>query len=415
MPEQVEKQRNLLAALKAEAAAIEEKRTRDLEEDRERKVQMEEDAKALEMAKQAGDDQSKLQIIQAQAEVAREREKREKAEALEAESRNSLIEANLKLKEQDREQDLLKSQLQVAKMLAEEANEKVIKLTAKFDALEAATRNTQEQEAETITGRKREIALLEERLKGLQDTEKATRMETEALQAQKATLGGEVSRLQVRGAELREEMERSTKKALQNEESSIARRRQEAAVLESKIEGKQMKLAELEATQRLSDSAGPSAGPSPAMKRVMATETSVSTTPGTPNQTFYTPPEEDKNATPIAVAAMAATPATDASDQSDLSPIERRKSRLLALRKRLADQYGSPNAPNQPTNSPVPTATRTPGSGKDGEKSFDDLVNVCIRLREELDEQRSALLAEFSSPAASPEKARLPSGAGGAN
>ena len=90
-----------------------------------------------------------------------------------------------------------------------------------------------------------------------------------------------------------------------------------------------------------------------------------------------------------------------------MSPIERRKSRLLALRKRLQDQYGSPPSTFQGAGSPgsAGAAGSAPSAspGKDGEKSFDDLVNVCIRLREELDEQRSALLAEFSSASGAPQ------------
>jgi len=413
------KRQDQLAALQAEQEAIESKRKRDIEEDRQRAVQMEEDAKALQMAKQAGDDQSRLQVIQAQAEVAREREKREKADANEGESRNGLIEANLKLKEATRGQELLQSQLEVAKMLAEEANEKVAKLTAKFNALEASSRSTEAAEAEAKSGMRKEVAVLEERLRGLHDTERATRVENEALTSQRVSLSGEVSRLEGRCRELREEMERSTKHAMQAEESAATQRRRKAEDLESRIEGRKMQLAELEATKPLASpspaaAAAAVAKPSPAVARLLAETRPAPATPDTPNQTFYTPPTEDKNSpgltASIAAASAAVTPelgrSTAEASEASLSPIERRKSRLLALRKRLADQYGSPNSATAATTTPPPTVARTPGSGKDGEKSFDDLVNVCIRLREELDEQRSALLAEFSTstPPASPEK-----------
>ena len=90
---------------------------------------------------------------------------------------------------------------------------------------------------------------------------------------------------------------------------------------------------------------------------------------------------------------------TPKGDNDTMSPIERRKSRLLALRKRLQDQYGATGGQVGASTPDTTTAAAvlSPSAGKDGEKSFDDLVNVCIRLREELDEQRSALLSEFAT------------------
>jgi len=119
----------------------------------------------------------------------------------------------------------------------------------------------------------------------------------------------------------------------------------------------------------------------------------------TPGGTHYDQ-NSDRAGAPMMVQDLGngSSPGTEA-----LSPIERRKSRLLALRKRLQDQYGAApaeagQAPQVQDTAASATHPLSPSPGKDGEKSFDDLVNVCIRLREELDEQRSALLAEFSSP-----------------
>eukprot|EP00658_Telonema_sp_P-2_P082613 TRINITY_DN8765_c0_g1_i5.p1 TRINITY_DN8765_c0_g1~~TRINITY_DN8765_c0_g1_i5.p1 ORF type:complete len:1536 (-),score=309.24 TRINITY_DN8765_c0_g1_i5:217-4824(-) len=75
-----------------------------------------------------------------------------------------------------------------------------------------------------------------------------------------------------------------------------------------------------------------------------------------------------------------------------LSPVDQRKMRLSQLRQRLQDQYGSPPAAIHLQGSCSP-AIESPL--QQNEKSFDDLVGVCIRLREELDDQRNVLLNEF--------------------
>lgn len=81
---------------------------------------------------------------------------------------------------------------------------------------------------------------------------------------------------------------------------------------------------------------------------------------------------------------------------------DQRKNRLSQLRQRLQEQYGSPPGA---LDSFSPSALTSPvklDSTQKGEKSFDDLVGVCIRLREELDEQRNALLTEFEAATLGP-------------
>jgi len=94
-------------------------------------------------------------------------------------------------------------------------------------------------------------------------------------------------------------------------------------------------------------------------------------------------------------------------EQAPSTPItaadpDQRKNRLSQLRQRLQEQYGSPPGTLESLRASSLTSPVKLESPQKGEKSFDDLVGVCIRLREELDEQRNALLTEFEAATLGP-------------